>query len=94
MDGRQKFGSEVPEVATDQLNARKLIRDFPYMSILEPGTLVSDAAACIRELVSSKLVLISIRSEVCVAEELALAGSDCFNRLCMPSWFNIVSLLL
>ncbi len=42
------------------------------MSILEPSALVSDVAAFIRELFSSKRVFIkSTRSEVCVAEELA-----------------------
>ena len=74
MQERQKFSSNILKVvpaATGQSTARTLTPGLAYRLILEPSALVSDTAACIRELVFSKRVFKSTRSEVCVAEELA-----------------------
>ena len=40
-----------------------------YMSNIEPNSLISDPVVLIKALISSKRLLISANSEVCVADE-------------------------
>lgn len=74
MQKRQKFSSKIPQLVptvTGESIARSPFAGLAYRLILEPSALVSDTAAFIRELVVSKRVLKSTRSEVWVDEELA-----------------------
>ena len=70
----QQFSPKIPKivpVARNQCIAKHMVRGLAYKSNLDPSALVADVDTCIRELVSSKRVLTSSRSETCVAEELA-----------------------
>ena len=55
------------------------------MSYLELNALVSDAVSVTKAVFSSKQLLISANSDVCVADDLVQDDSDCFRLVCRVS---------